>query len=205
MQDTKKSIPIIQEKNIHKRNIMKIINKKIKIIWCLFLFIWGYTQDSNAIKKVQEEYKNYYNTYVQSISNKGKFIIQNHANEYGKNDDFLYNTHTKVYTSIPKGSDYHIIREDYLLIEINGGVLCKDLKTNENRTYSGFILKKIDAERELFLLYAPKEKMLQGISLKGNIIWQKKNVLLMDTSQKQFVLFMEGDKLIKKDILNATE
>ena len=30
MQDTKKSIPIIQEKNIHKRNIMKIKNKKIK-------------------------------------------------------------------------------------------------------------------------------------------------------------------------------
>ena len=112
MQDTKKSIPIIQEKNSDKRNIMKIMNKKIKIILCLFLFIWGYTQDSNAIKKVQEEYKNYYNTYVQSISNKGKFIIQNHANEYGKNDDFLYNTHTKVYTSIPKGSDYHFIKED---------------------------------------------------------------------------------------------
>jgi len=205
MQDTKKSIPIIQEKNSDKRNIMKIMNKKIKIILCLFLFIWGYTQDSNAIKKVQEEYKKYYNTYIQSISSNGTFIIQNHANEYGKNEDFLYNTHTKEYTSIPKGSDYHFIKEDYLLIEINGGVLCKNLKTSENKTYSGFILKKIDTKRELFILYAPKEKMLQCLSLKGNVIWQKKNVLLMDTSQKQFVLFMEGDKLIKKDILNATE
>ncbi len=42
---------------------------------------------------------------------------------------FSYNTHTKEYTSIPKGSDYHFfIKEDYLLIEINGGVLCQKFK-----------------------------------------------------------------------------
>ncbi len=84
------------------------------------------------------------------------------------------------------------------------GCFAKNLKTNENKTYSGFILKKINT-RELFLLYAPKEKMLQCLSLKGNVIWQKRMFYSWMPLIMNLFLFMEGDKLVKKDILKATE
>lgn len=188
----------------NSRSIMKNNNKKVKILLLLLWCILGYSQDSNAIKKVQEEYKKYYNIYVQNISNNGKYIIQNHSNEYGKNEDILYNTQTKESVSIPKGSDYHFVKEDYLLIEINGGVLSKNLKTLEETTFSGFILKKVDAEKELFIVYSPKEKILQCLRLEGKIIWRKNKVLLMDVTPKE-VVYLESNQLVIKDILDGKE
>lgn len=204
MRDTKYyNIHALPEEG-NSRSIMKNNNKKVKILLWVLWCIMGYSQDSITIKKVQEEYKKYYNIYVQNISNNGKYIIQNHTNEYGKNEDILYNTQTKESVSMPKGSDYHFVKEDYLLIEINGGVLCKNLKTLEETTFSGFILKKVDAEKELFIVYSPKEKILQCLRLEGKIIWRKNKVLLMDVTPKE-VVYLESNQLVRKDILNGKE
>ncbi|RZM18322.1 MAG: hypothetical protein EOO88_41035 [Pedobacter sp.] len=133
-------------------------------------------QDSLAIAETNQYYERFFVTDVKDISPSGRHMVLLNRNQYGKEDFKLVTTITQRTDSISKGSSYHFLNDDQLLIKSYDKVCFMHLKTKKLSAVKGnFVIRLLNLRQEV-LLFSQKDKRLSKYSADGSKVWERSDV-----------------------------
>lgn len=158
-------------------------------------------QDSLAIAETNQYYERFFVTDVKDISPSGRHMVLLNRNQYGKEDFKLVNTITQTTASISKGSSYHFLNDDQLLIKSYDKVCFMHLKTKKLSAVKGnFVIRLVNLWQEV-LLFTQKDKRLSKYSADGSKVWERSDVerYELDRDETTAVSF-GGEKVTKTDL-----
>lgn len=171
---------------------------RINIITFLMLWLQGLAQTRDSL---ESGYSKFYNTSLQTVSSSGRYIVLNHINYYGKNEDELFDTLTKKSVGLGKNIGYKFLDDYRLLVTGNFKTRFQNLATNDFVDVPGNYTSKIITKSKSVVLYDVKSKELLNYSSFGLKKWGAADVEVYEIDEvKGRLIYFDGNRVVLRSL-----
>jgi hypothetical protein len=171
---------------------------RINIIILIILWLQSRAQTTDSL---ESGYSKFYNTSLLAVSSSGQYIVLNHINYYGKNEDELFDSVTKKSVGLGKNLGYKFLDDHHLMIMDNLRTRFQNLATNDFVDVPGNYTSKIITKSKSVLLYGVKSKELLNYSNKGVRKWRAVNVAVYEVDEKkERLIYFDGKRVVLRSL-----
>src|SRR6218665_22474 len=146
---------------------------RIKCFIILFGWFFCQAQKNDSLESV---YQKYYKTKLLAVSPSGKYLVLNHYNTFGKNENELFDTVERQDLSLGKYTEYKFLGEDRLMMSNRDHIRFQNLKTNQYNELKGNYVATVVGRSDKILLYDTSSKDMVLASKNGDVKWKETNV-----------------------------
>lgn len=158
---------------------------------------------SQNIDSLETIYRQYHNTSLLKASPSGKYVILNHVNAYGKDEDELFDLKIGKGKLLDKAINYQFLGDEMLLSQNIKGSRFENLKTLEHREVLGAYTPAVITQAGEVLLHSVLAKELVLTSMDGNVLWKSSNINAYRFDNKNNrLIYSSGEQLVVRDLKN---
>jgi len=174
----------------------------IRIHFVISLFIMLFCRGQST-ESLEAGYDKYYSTSLLTSSPSGEYIVLNHLNSFGKNEDELFNTENRRSVNLGKYLKYKFLGNAHLLMRKDGTTRFQNLQTNDYLDIPGNYSFTIIQKYNTAVLYDRQAKDLLYCSEKGLKKWVASNVTVYDIDSTMNRLVYFNGKTVNIRSLNS--
>ena len=149
--------------------------KAIRVYLLGLLFTYGLCLSQN-IDSLNSVYGRYYETALLTVSPTGKYVVLNHNNTYGKDEDELFDVSIGKGMKLDKHNKYKFLNDNLLLMRNDSRCRISNLKTGQYNEVLGNYVFAILHQSEQVILYDTGKKELLLLANDGNVVWKEYNI-----------------------------
>ena len=149
--------------------------KAIRIYIAGFLLLSVHVLSQN-IDSLQNVYRTYYETKLLKASSNGRYVVLNHYNTYGKDEDELIDLNSNKITQLKKHDLYQFLDDDILFMRNKDQCRFLNFKTGQYKDVNGHFIATVSKLYHKVVLYERNSKILMTISKDAKILWKEKNI-----------------------------
>lgn len=170
-------------------------------LWVLF-FIHGMCLSQN-VDSLNAIYSQYYETTLLATNPSGQYVVLNHHNTFGKDEDELFDTKTGKSIKLDKHTNYQFVDNEYLFSKHKDHSRFQNVKTHQYNDIAGSYIPAIVAQTGQILFYSPSTKELILASKDGKVEWKASDIdaYQFDDANSRLI-YTSGKQLMSKDLKN---
>lgn len=159
---------------------------------------------SQNIDSVDNVYRKYHVTALLTASPSGQYVVMNHYNIYGKDEDELFDVSSGKGTALEKHLKYQFVGDDRLLMTNTGRTRFQDLRRDRYVEVAGNYVATIADASGQVVLHDAGAKELVLASKDGKVIWRAQNVKLYQLDKESGrLIYAAGDELWTRELKNG--
>lgn len=131
---------------------------------------------SQNIDSLQNVYRTFYETKLLKASSDGRYVVLNHHNTYGKDEDELIDLNSNKITPLKKHDLYQFLDDDILFMRNKDQCRFLNFKTGQYKDVNGHFIATVSKPYQKVVLYDRDSKILKTISKDAKILWKEENI-----------------------------